>query len=71
LHAKAKKAYHQSRADKFYDARPVLPRGDRYLNVLRSDNENAKGFSVGHYYFRREDGIAGAVSSQAKQLERR
>jgi len=58
--AKAKKAYHQSRADKFYDRRPVMTaRRSEYLNVLRSDNENAKHLAVwALFIFQQEDGRA-------------
>jgi len=50
--AKMKKAYHESRADKFYAAGEFDRAEIEYLNVLRNDNVNAKAFErLGNIYF--------------------
>ncbi|HSY16735.1 MAG TPA: tetratricopeptide repeat protein [Candidatus Acidoferrales bacterium] len=50
--AKMKKAYHESRADKYYAAGQLDRAEIEYLNVLRNDHENAKAFSrLGFIYF--------------------
>ena len=50
--AKMKKAYHESRADKFYAAGQYDRAEIEYLNVLRNDRSNAKAFArLGYIYF--------------------
>lgn len=50
--AKMKKAYHESRADKYYAAGQLDRAEIEYLNVLRRDQENAKAFArLGFIYF--------------------
>ena len=50
--AKMKKAYHESRADKFYAAGQLDRAEIEYLNVLRSDHTSAKAFArLGYIYF--------------------
>ncbi|MDR3458995.1 MAG: tetratricopeptide repeat protein [Verrucomicrobiae bacterium] len=50
--AKMKKAYHESRADKFYAAGQFDRAEIEYLNVLRNDHGNAKAFArLGYIYF--------------------
>ena len=49
---KMKKAYHESRADKMFDAGNFDGAEIEYLRVLRDDHENAKAFSrLGGIYF--------------------
>jgi len=50
--AKMKKAYHESRADKYYAAGQFDKAEIEYLNVLRNDRESAKAFArLGYIYF--------------------
>jgi len=50
--AKMKKAYHESRADKFYAAGQLDRAEIEYLNVLRNDHLDAKAFArLGYIYF--------------------
>jgi exosortase C (VPDSG-CTERM-specific) len=50
--AKVKKAYHESRADKFFAAGQFDRAEIEYLNVLRSDNGSVKAFTrLGEIYF--------------------
>ena len=50
--AKMKKAYHESRADKFFAAGNFDSAEIEYLRVLRADQENAKAFArLGEIYF--------------------
>ena len=50
--AKVKKAYHESRADKFFAAGQLDRAEIEYLNVLRNDNGNAKAFTrLGVIYY--------------------
>ena len=53
--AKAKKIYHEKRADKFFAAGDFDGAEIEYLNVLKNDNENAHAFArLGGIYY--EDG---------------
>ena len=50
--AKAKKAYHQHRADQFYAAGKFDRAEIEYLNVLRSDPQNSRAYGrLGEIYF--------------------
>jgi len=50
--AKAKKAYHLSKADRFYDAGDYSSAEVEYLNVLRSDQANARAYGrLGLIYY--------------------
>jgi len=50
--AKAKKIYHLSRADKFYDAGKLDRAEIEYLNVLRNDRANARAYGrLGVIYY--------------------
>src|ERR1700761_6012151 len=50
--AKAKKAYHEHRADKFYAAGQFDRAEIEYLNVLRNDPDSQKAYArLGDIYF--------------------